>query len=1671
MGRKGPRSSASSSSAAASVGGAAPTFTSFAAATAAVLEEIPLKATFSEWDVVALQTLKAASKKDANTRVRALADLNSHLTSIPGDRPDDLGVPFINSWGFQFPALAADPIPLVRVSAVEAMARVVVTFTNLTQPILRNVLPHWTACLGDSASAVVSSTKQSLNLAFPSSAVRFKLVGLGADALLEYCNSAAEALRTTGDEDQIRRILAVAKWTIDTSQSLQYMLPFVDEDLLLRLGTGVKVSGKGLGPIASSRAACIFAADSIVPLLTHKNEKSLNLSRASRIADLALASICAGESAGWDLLLTLLSSGWHGAFGTWQRAKNAFKKSLSGSASAASCAALLPLLTLLPKSSLVSVDIATFVLDLLRSELFPNADNIPAQTSTATQSPAKPIKSLSVACTMDMLPAYLECLSFACKTGADRWCTDSRKTELSVYAFSHVAPAVGGYLTGTLLPPRLPATGCVTAPRRSERPPAEPQRFEALPRLFADSLLALDSADKLAVTQIVADAALPIRAGSPEISRRLVAVIEYVNNGDSDLAVTFLRYIIPSLISDTAAEEDVQFAHLRVLADISKVLVRIPEAPGAGFDDLIKFALQQSNCHARKDVGDCVGCVLSWVAVSGGNTMCQTVLRAVLDLAARSFENGIVILGAVLHSHKGRLQRSAEKSNGVELSNSSPCYSGDDLDGFIANCASRLISRELSTNVRADLADLVETAVDRFGAATISCETRCRVIEATYKWILHLNEIDNARRLISSLLTREAGNFECFDALGHLVAVYVANAYFSDADIIDDDISVVSSFLSGIQVAEHAHLIDQVLHQVSDRLARSSSVFADAEILGRRWVRVVAALNCSPDVRTVHAGAVGTISSRLRDISWSSLRNLKSQDVVDAFASSIVVGVGPKSMFCDFSGAVQAHTFILEFGRISHLTDIGRDRQASAEKQVLLDFLEQHGTDAIPAIARVAVELVSEITENDEGNSSDPVSQIGSQNVSRSLTRDLLMTVLDLTVQTDRRLNHNAESNDSALQENRNWLSVNSAAKAMQGLDVASPDIVKVCCEASQGHALPALREVLVRAVKVIRSDSETAPAGYAMGVLTAALNPVRIVLSSLDDGCETLHSTFEGPDWLVEQVGLALRAIRRSRESYALTNAMGNRAFGVLLVARSIQCGFELSEDDWRYWSLATLDALREAQLLDPNDTGPNVIADVAAMAELAAAMATLQCKTGFKVGASVEEIAHHGAWAAANLMASAAPQSLHPFCDLVLIAAKLGVLNFNDTDHVIPPSRIYELMPLMENCDAVVRRASFILVGTTGNWALPKVVEESLPSEGFRDEDSENSTIACIIPSPIRKALEWSQEGESLEGSHSEATYTELGFFLSWLLFFHLIQGQGRNQASSGLEDRSFRRVGVTFLRTRADLFADLFSRCVNVVIDGTRNEKTSAAEGAIASLENSLMDFIGVDDNASDVATLVGRYAGATLAHALQKMPALSRRHFAENVEHGLALQIEDFVKRRVSPFLIAEEISKVRAWSGEAGAGGMGGEGELNARGSLAGREVWATYTLSEVTLQVVLRIPEAFPLKTVQVDDSEANRCVGMGKSMWRNTLVGMNILLQFKDGSLAEAVELWRCNLGKTFQGVEECPICYSVLHLVAGTLPKMQCRTCKNLFHSECLCKWFRTSSSSACPMCRSAF
>ena len=63
-----------------------------------------------------------------------------------------------------------------------------------------------------------------------------------------------------------------------------------------------------------------------------------------------------------------------------------------------------------------------------------------------------------------------------------------------------------------------------------------------------------------------------------------------------------------------------------------------------------------------------------------------------------------------------------------------------------------------------------------------------------------------------------------------------------------------------------------------------------------------------------------------------------------------------------------------------------------------------------------------------------------------------------------------------------------------------------------------------------------------------------------------------------------------------------------------------------------------------------------------------------------------------------------------------------------------------------------------------------------------------------------------------------------------------------------------------------------------------------------------------------------------------------------------------------------------------------------------------------------------------------------------------SVFYQLQNGNIIDGLELWKNNIDKKFEGVDDCMICFSVLHGTNFQLPRITCKTCKKKFHSACL-------------------
>lgn len=455
-----------------------------------------------------------------------------------------------------------------------------------------------------------------------------------------------------------------------------------------------------------------------------------------------------------------------------------------------------------------------------------------------------------------------------------------------------------------------------------------------------------------------------------------------------------------------------------------------------------------------------------------------------------------------------------------------------------------------------------------------------------------------------------------------------------------------------------------------------------------------------------------------------------------------------------------------------------------------------------------------------------------------------------------------------------------------------------------------------------------------------------------------------------------------------------------------------------------------------------------------------------------------------------------------IILASANHGIVSRNDCgveSGMSAKDSVYNLVWWFRERNPMVRKAVKTLI-----LARAKVA--------FGDEN-----VSTTIPVVFRDILEGRSkmliEVENVDVNRTESErlsiMSQRVYFSTWFVLLLMVRlslvfekrgkmeeeevgddgGDGEREKEEEDVIPSFRDKVLTYVVEKSELFGqsivnEFFDHCLDVIGAGILERRAAATavesalvmlasdrekreESGISLLEES-MRKVSVDERDGEA-----EEAGEAFAMALHILPLVARRWFDELKNREAANEIESFTRKFVSPLIIQEEILGVKEQYKDLGrtvdseAVDTKG-GTLRVGGNALVREVSARYLFSEVELQIRLELPPSFPLRRISVHAQEQ---IGIGEAQWRKTVLGMNTLLSQKNGSLAEAIDLWRRNLDKQFEGVDECPICYSVLHMSSASLPKRTCKTCRHRFHKECLFKWFTKSASSACPLCRSPF
>ncbi|KAJ8918958.1 hypothetical protein NQ315_016860 [Exocentrus adspersus] len=253
------------------------------------------------------------------------------------------------------------------------------------------------------------------------------------------------------------------------------------------------------------------------------------------------------------------------------------------------------------------------------------------------------------------------------------------------------------------------------------------------------------------------------------------------------------------------------------------------------------------------------------------------------------------------------------------------------------------------------------------------------------------------------------------------------------------------------------------------------------------------------------------------------------------------------------------------------------------------------------------------------------------------------------------------------------------------------------------------------------------------------------------------------------------------------------------------------------------------------------------------------------------------------------------------------------------------------------------------------------------------------------------------------------------------------------------------------------DLLMTFLNNLFRLMPTEVLHFSEGKSKSLVELFLEKPAIDVRDTCNSQAIERLVCWLYASALAQLPALVRQWWT-SLETKIAQVVEKVTSVYVSPNLCAQELNDVMAHQTKFK--------NMTVKVIPSVREVIAIYTVDEAQMELVITLPANYPLGGLDV---QCNRQIG--GTTHKQWLLQLKKCVLHQNGRIWDGLSLWNNNLDKKFDGVEECYICFSVLHPGTYQLPKLSCQTCKKKFHSACLYKWFSTSNKSSCPICRNLF
>jgi E3 ubiquitin-protein ligase listerin len=368
------------------------------------------------------------------------------------------------------------------------------------------------------------------------------------------------------------------------------------------------------------------------------------------------------------------------------------------------------------------------------------------------------------------------------------------------------------------------------------------------------------------------------------------------------------------------------------------------------------------------------------------------------------------------------------------------------------------------------------------------------------------------------------------------------------------------------------------------------------------------------------------------------------------------------------------------------------------------------------------------------------------------------------------------------------------------------------------------------------------------------------------------------------------------------------------------------------------------------------------------------------------------------------------------------------------LPPTEVAELFPLMASEEQAVQDAAFRLL----HRAVPEAQQQN-----SLDVVLENKIVH--LPEELLSLLLHAPSMQMFSDTHESREKIWLDIrrhLLSWkLILDHFTNASYKLQ---GYYTDDIKECG--YLLPLLDFICDILRIASGKPLDPSTYEINAFNLGGGASLERE------------------AQWLSVHLYYlCLLHLPSLVKDWFIQQ-KNRIKSPLESWTQKHMSPLMVSASLETVSEWAATQDAE----DRPVTIKTSPRGSELVASIAIDEESppISLVITLQGAYPLEQATV--TSRNR-VGVSERNWKSWLRTFQVII-FSTGSLIEGLVAFKRNVQGALKGQSECAICYSIIGTDMQT-PNKKCVTCKNNFHSTCLFRWFRSSNSSSCPLCRNNF